>query len=449
MSYEEKKQRLMHAMAQAERGVELGKDTSNLFRALGDKKHTIDVRDFTDVLTVNTDEHWVECEGMATYEQLTDAVLAHGMVPAVVPELKSITIGGAISGTGLESSSFRYGFVHETVHEMDVLLADGRVVTCTPDNEHSDLFFGIPNAYGTLGYVLRVRAQTVPSLPYVHVTHTVYRDAATFFSAIRDACGDEHNDFVEGVVFAPDRYVRSTARFVSEAPYTSDYTYMRIYYKSLLKRGEDYLTARDYLWRWDTDWFWRSDLFFAQHPPVRLLLGRKRLNSVFYTKLMRWNRRRKFTDALAALNPWRRKTETVIQDVEIPIENAPAFLEFFHKEVGMRPIIIGPVVGSPTGSARFPLFPLDPNTLYVNIGFWGLAESDHADPHHLNKRIEQMVEELGGLKMLYSDSFYTREKFWQLYHGEREYRALKAKYDPSGKLGDLYDKCCRAARSAR
>ena len=85
----------------------------------------LDVSDFHHVLNVDPAEGMVEVEGMTTYAELVDATLAHGLMPAVVPELKSITIGGAVSGVGIESSAFRYGLVHETVSEMDVLLANG------------------------------------------------------------------------------------------------------------------------------------------------------------------------------------------------------------------------------------------------------------------------------------------------------------------------------------
>ena len=48
--------------------------------------------------------------------------------------------------------------------------------------------------------------------------------------------------------------------------------------------------------------------------------------------------------------------------------------------------------------------------------------------------------ELGGIKSLYSDSFFTREEFNACYGGEA-YRALKAKYDPQGAFPQLYEKC--------
>ena len=62
-----------------------------------------------------------EVEGMTTFEDFTDAALLKGMRPPVVPELKTITVGGAVSGLGIEASSFKHGLVHETVEEMEIL----------------------------------------------------------------------------------------------------------------------------------------------------------------------------------------------------------------------------------------------------------------------------------------------------------------------------------------
>jgi len=93
------------------------------------------------------------------------------------------------------------------------------------------------------------------------------------------------------VVFGPKRLVINSACFVDEAPWLSDYSFQHIYYRSLLDKPVDYLRVQDYLWRWDTDWFWCSKNVYAQNPLVRRLLGRSRLNSRTYTRIMRWNAR--------------------------------------------------------------------------------------------------------------------------------------------------------------
>jgi FAD/FMN-containing dehydrogenase len=50
------------------------------------------------------------------------------------------------------------------------------------------------------------------------------------------------------------------------------------------------------------------------------------------------------------------------------------------------------------------------------------------------------VARLGGIKSLYSDSYYSADEFRATYGGD-SYRRLKARYDPQGRLGDLYAKC--------
>jgi hypothetical protein len=42
-------------------------------------------------------------------EQMVDALLPLGLMPAVVPEFKGITIGGSLQGLAAESTSFKYG----------------------------------------------------------------------------------------------------------------------------------------------------------------------------------------------------------------------------------------------------------------------------------------------------------------------------------------------------
>jgi FAD/FMN-containing dehydrogenase len=53
--------------------------------------------------------------------------------------------------------------------------------------------------------------------------------------------------------------------------------------------------------------------------------------------------------------------------------------------------------------------------------------------------IERKVSELDGHKSLYSDAYYSPEEFDELYGGE-SYRAAKKRYDPDGRLLDLYAK---------
>ncbi len=432
-----RREALARALTAAQAPPRIDKGLSNLFRERVEAPATrLDVRAFRHVLAVDAQAGTVEVEGMCPYGELVDATLPHGLMPAVVPELMGITIGGAVAGVGIDSSSFRYGLVHETVQELDVLTGSGEIVTARPEGEHAPLFFGFPNSYGTLGYALRIVARAVPVKPYVRLEHRKFRDPEAYFAALAAACEDPASDFVEGEIFARDELVVSIGRFVDRAPWTSDYTFEKIYYRSIRERDEDYLTVRDYIRRWDTDWFWCSKNLGMEIPLVRRLVGRKRLNSQTYTKIMRtWARWKlgKIYDLLGY------RSESVIQDVCIPLPRAPEFLAWFHDTVGILPIWNCPLRAiRPEG---FPLFPLVPGTLYVNFGFWQpIRRRERKPPGWYNRRIEEKVAELGGVKSLYSDSYYPEEEFWRLYDGAT-WRALKSRYDPQGRLRNLYEKC--------
>ena len=442
-AYADKRDRLAASLAAAHRdsagAFGLAKATSNLFRDRAARKRPrVDLSGFNSVLGVDPAGHSVDAEGMTTFVDLADATLAHDAMPAVVPQLKSITVGGAVAGVGIEASSFRHGLVHETIVAMDVLTGNGEIVTCTPHNEHRDLYFGLPNSYGTLGYALRLTARTLPVKRYVAVEHRPFRDAASFFAALGETLHDPSIDFLDGVAFGRDSLVLSPARFTDEAPYTSDYTFDRIYYRSLRERASDFLTTRDYLWRWDTDWFWCSKNLGAQNPLLRRIYGRSRLNSVFYQKVMRWNTRWKVGAAVERARGLH--AESVIQDVDVPLARAGEFLAFLHDEVGVLPIWICPI-RAPHPDDIYPLYPLAPGTAYVNFGFWDrVTFRESHPPGFVNRKIEQRVTAMRGLKSLYSDSYFSEGEFWSIYN-RPAYEALKAKYDAARTLPDLYAKC--------
>ena len=438
-AYEEKKQRLMDFLRSHHDGnIRLNKKTSNLFR---DRKEIetkkLDVKNFNNVISVDIENGLVEVEGMTPYVKLVSECLKYGVVPTVVPQLKSITIGGAVTGVGIESSSFKYGLVHETVKEMEILLSDGRIVVCTPDNEYKDLFFGFPNSYGTLGYVLKLKVQVVPVKKYVSLTHVHHSDIGSYFQDLK-RWSEKDIDFMDGVIFGRGEYYLTIGRFVDEAPYTSDYTYKNIYYKTIRDKQTDYLTVEDYIWRWDTDWFWCSKNVYAQKPLVRRILGKSRLNSITYTKMMRWNSKWKVTHYINRLLGIH--SESVIQDVDIPLDRCPEFLEFYFDNIRFMPVWICPIHAYDK-TVKYDLYPMNADSLYVNFGFWDVISGRKIIPQgHYNKLVEQKVMESGGIKSLYSDSYYTKEQFWQIYN-KPVYDKLKKKYDAKGALKDLFAKC--------
>ena len=94
--------------------VRLAKPTSNLFRSRAKPNaRGLETAGLGGVIAVDPEERTADVGGMCTYEDLVAATLAHGLAPLVVPQLKTITLGGAVTGLGIESTSFRNGLPHE------------------------------------------------------------------------------------------------------------------------------------------------------------------------------------------------------------------------------------------------------------------------------------------------------------------------------------------------
>ena len=433
--------------------VRLAKRTSNLFRNRPESDRPgLDVSGLDQVLSVDPVARTADVQAMTTYEHLVDATLTHGLMPLVVPQLKTITIGGAVTGLGIESSSYRNGLPHESVLELEILTGAGEVVVATPDNEHADLFRTFPNSYGTLGYSLRMTIELEPVEPYVKVRHVRFSDLDRLQAAVarivaEGAYDGEEVDFLDGTMFSPEEAYLSLGSWAQTAPYTSDYTGQQIYYRSIQQRSVDFLTVKDYLWRWDTDWFWCSRAFGAQNPRLRRIWPKRWLRSDVYWKLVAFEDRHHVALWLDD-RKGRHRRERVIQDVEIPIDRTAEFLRWFDREVPIEPVWLCPIQLRPhareqAGVQTWPLYPLEPGQLYVNVGFWStVAIEPGRQDGDVNRAIEHEVDAVGGHKSLYSDAYYTRVDFAARYGGDT-YAGVKQRYDPKGRLLDLYDKAVR------
>jgi len=431
----------------AGQSVRLAKKTSNLFRPrTATDAPGLDVSGLGGVISIDDEAQTADVQGMCTYEHLVDATLPHGLIPYVVPQLRTITLGGAVSGLGIESTSFRSGLPHESVVEMDIFTGAGEVVTTRPGqgDEHSDLFDTFPNSYGSLGYAtrLRIRLEKVPS--YVNLRHVRFDDAGLLSKTISQIMETREYDGVrvdglDGTAFQPGEYYLTLAEWTDQARSApSDYVGQQIYYRSIQQRDTDLLTMYDYLWRWDTDWFWCSRAFGAQHPVARRVWPRRYKRSDVYYRMVALDHR-------LHVGAWldRRKGnpegERVVQDVEIPVDRLGEFLDWFDAEVGMRPVWLCPLLAA----KKWPTYPLQPEQTYVNVGFWGnVAVGPEAPNAPRNRAIEAKVHELDGHKSLYSEAFYDSETFDDLYDGANLAR-VKDHYDPDHRLTSLYDKAVR------
>ncbi len=437
--YETKKKHLASGLSKSGKQFVIQKKTvSNLFRHKNrdtSQRQTVSLIHFNHVLHVDPDAKILEVEGATTFETIADATIPHGLLPLVTPELKPITIGGAIVGIGIESTSFKYGFVHDALLEADVLTPDGRVVTCTPDNEYADLFQGLPNSYGTLGYVLRAKVRLHTVKPFAHLHCTRFDQAKPFLDAMYAATADDSVEFVESLFYSPTEFYLMTAQTVDTTPMLHDIYRQQPFYKIARQQKDIYLSIKDYIFRYDPGWFWN----IPSAPVYNLakkILPKSKLNSGFYARFKDW--KMKYIDKLPGFQSLKPYREPLIQDWEVPWEKAESLVEF---ALNLADLEDRPWLALPIRPASTPTnYPVDTKELYFNLGCYCYAKKvQEKEPYYLTREMDKKCWALSGIKMLYSSSFLSEAEFDGLYNS-KAYHKLKAKYDPNKRQPTLYQK---------
>jgi len=384
----------------------------------------LDVGDLDRVLAIDDKERVCVAEPGVTFADLVDATLARGLVPMIVPELKTITLGGAIAGCSIESSSFRFGGFHDTCLAYEVITARGEVLHCTPRNRHSLVFQMVHGTFGTVGIISKIAFRLMPARQYVKVTYERFHNLESYMNAIQRHYEAGDLDFMDGIIHSPELFVLCGGRFVDEAPYTNRYDWMKIYYLSTRERSEDYLATRDYYFRYDKG-------VTNVHPRSfvgRLLFG-KWIGS---TQILR------LAERLHWLLPSRRPRVTV--DVFIPFSRWSAFEKWYEAAFGHFPLWCVPyrVTRKYEWIAPRVFDGLD-DSLFLDIAIYGMKQRGETNYYQL---MEDKLRELNGLKTLISHNYYSEDAFWQTWN-RPSFQAAKSITDPENLFGDLYRKTCR------
>jgi FAD/FMN-containing dehydrogenase len=397
----------------------------------------LDVRDLDEILEIDVAGRTCTAEPGVTFSDLVRATLPHGLAPLLVPELETITIGGAVSGCAVESSSFKHGGFHDGCLEYEIVTSFGEVLRCAPD-ENPEIFEMIHGSYGTLGIITKLKFRLAPAKPYVRIEYLVYDTFAEFNRELSRRCAAGDVDFVDGIAHSADKFVLCLGRFVDavSGP-TSSYRWLDIYFRSTLTRAEDYLTTYDYFFRYDTDCHWTTQTL----PGMRTRLGRLLLGKLFLgsTNLLNWSRR------LRPIFKYQKHLPVVI-DLFIPKRRFGEFYAWYEQAVGYYPVWIVPyrmpspyrwiaeAHGGPRGDA----------TEYVDFAVYGLR-NDRPGVNY-SKLLEERTRECGGIKTLISENHYDEATFWTIYNRDA-YDRVKRRTDPRNLFRGLYEKF-HFARSA-
>ena len=98
--------------------------------------------------------------GMRLHE-INESLRERGLSMANIGSIDNQSIAGAIS-TSTHGSSLYHGILSQSVLGLKIMLADGRIVSCSKD-EQLDLFRAALVSLGALGIIIEVRFKCVPA----------------------------------------------------------------------------------------------------------------------------------------------------------------------------------------------------------------------------------------------------------------------------------------------
>jgi delta24-sterol reductase len=451
-----------------------------------DPDKIIDTSALHNVISIDMEKKTAVVEPNVPMDVLVQKTLLYGLVPAVVPEFPGITVGGSFSGTAAESSSFKFGYFDRTVNLVEIILPNGTVVKASPD-ENSELFYGAAGAMGTLGVTTLFEIQLIPSTTFVTTTYLPVKSISNALTTLEECTRDKSISYLDAVLFSAcsgvivvgrlDYSATASENVPSEHPIVrfsrakDSWFFLHAHDKITHPQNAHcivctwngksrstkapVMTERipiyDYFFRYDRGSFWMGAYGWKTIPLPFNRFGRWCLDRLFRTRTM-----------YTLMHHSGQSQRFIVQDLAIPAEKAEQFLDYVNVELQIFPLWLCPIKGGSKVSLHTaktyspPTFDsttadgfVGTNPGLINIGVWGIpnlgATRYSSRNFHefiaLNRDIERVVREVGGLKWLYAHNYYTEDEFWQVYDREM-YEELRKKFRAEG-LPSLWDKVRR------
>ncbi|ERL94765.1 delta(24)-sterol reductase [Dendroctonus ponderosae] len=396
-----------------------------------------------DILEVDVKNKVVRVEPLVSMGQLSATLNPLGWTIPVLPEIDDLTVGGLVMGTGIESSSHKFGLFQHICVSYELVLSDESLVKCTKE-DNSDLFYSVPWSYGTLGMLTAVEIMMVPAKKYVKITYLPVIGEENIAKQFTAVSTDKNNEFVEAIAYSEYEAVIMTGVQTDNAEsdkinaigkWYKPWFFMHV--MQILKINStvtEYIPLRDYYHRHTRSIFWElQDIIpFGNNKFFRLLLGWLTPPKISLLKLTQ-------TDAIKKLY----SNNHVLQDMLVPIDILKNSLNIFRETCNVYPVWLCPFILPYNPGMVYPKSRKE--TLYVDIGLYGVPKVKNFRAFEDMKKIEKYVTKVNGFQMLYADTNMTKEEFRKMFD-HTLYDKVRRKFKCEEAFPEVYDKVSRAAR---
>jgi delta24-sterol reductase len=417
-------------------------------------RNTVSLSELNGIVALERDPQLVRVEPGCSIKQLTSFLQPRRLTLPVVPELDELTIGGLVSGYGIETSSHVHGLFFDCVLAVDVVVASGELVRCSP-TENADLFYALSWSLGSLGFVVSVDLRVQEAKPFVRLTYSPCSSRRELIAQLErlTTCA-QRPEVVEAIMFDAERSVLMTGDFsdnadrlpVNTLPWNSEWFYKQV--EADLKRGTPRTEAMElnaYYHRHTRSLFWEMELIlpFGNHWLFRHLFGWLMPVSISLLKLTNTETLQRFYEE-----------SHCAQDFLVPLSRLEESLALAHEQFEVYPVWLCPhkvARTEPQGAVRFgrPGLPVyreasgEEYHMFFDIGLYGVSgaakRGERWSAPEAVARYERFLIEIGGYSALYAIVELNRPQFDQMFDRQL-YGQMRKKWDPESKLLDCFEK---------
>jgi len=156
----------------------------------------LDMKSMARILEVDAKARTVTVEAGAIWRDVVARVHRHGLLPPVLTNNLSVTVGGTLSMAGIGVASFKYGAQTDNVEELEVATVDGEVHRCSRQ-EKSELFWGVLSGLGQIAIILRAKLRLRAAKSMTRTWYLLYDDVRRFMEDAKLAMDSGKWDYLE------------------------------------------------------------------------------------------------------------------------------------------------------------------------------------------------------------------------------------------------------------
>mmetsp|Transcript_80645 Transcript_80645/g.147524 ORF Transcript_80645/g.147524 Transcript_80645/m.147524 type:complete len:663 (-) Transcript_80645:105-2093(-) len=412
----------------------------------------LDLSQYVHILGVDREALTIDVEGRIRFtDVLTYLLNEHRMTLEIIPDMVHLTVGGLYAGIGSGAAAFRYGALHHSVVEVDVLTSGGEVLTCSATSR-PDLFALLPGSLGTLGYVLRMRLRIRTAGRYVLAKHTRLPSSEALIHAFEEKMSANLPDFLDGAIYSATESLLIEGKMYDEKPADASLYSLKstgVPYAIAAREGEElWFGLLDFIYKWDPDGY-----FSTWETPGWTRDSHLRR---FAANILPWMHRSDWLrEAFSVLWQFDLKKEGshMYADYVVPLQSSVKSLEWFDKEVGLYPLYLAPVNVTSPPLAEYALWNCKFPSVDIGVGYgpMGSYRGKPAIVRTRNKMERHFGKVEGGTRLQSTNIDLSNiTEFWKLFPaGARgKYEAAKAAYDAEGVFPDLVDKLSSGLQKA-